>query len=130
VARRAIFEGPSPTPYEVIIHEAALRIRVSDRATSQAQLAHLLDHSEVDQITLRVIPFALDGFARASSTMIYACGSAPKLDTVVRDTPHGSVFLDSEAQLDACRTRFRRVADASLDPARSRDLIRELSKEL
>lgn len=130
VARRAIIEGPSPMPYEVVIHEAALRIRVSDRATSQAQLARLLELSEADHITVRVIPFDLDGFARASSTMTYVGGPLPKLDTVVRDTPHGSVFIDSEAQLNAYRTRLRRVEAVSLEPERSRDFIHKLAKEL
>jgi transcriptional regulator with XRE-family HTH domain len=116
--------------YEVIIHEAALRIRVSDRATSRAQLNRLLDLSEADHITLRVVPFDLDGFSRASSTMTYAGGPVPKLDTVVRDAPHGSVFIDSEAQLNAYRTRFRKVKALALAPERSRDLIRRLAKEL
>ncbi|MER6570500.1 helix-turn-helix transcriptional regulator [Streptomyces sp. NPDC001093] len=117
-------------PYEAVIHEAALRIRVSDRATSRAQLTRLLELSEADHITVRVIPFDLDGFARASSTMTYVGDSLPKLDTVVRDAPHGSVFIDSEAQLSAYRTRFRKVEAVSLGPERSRDFIRELTKEL
>ncbi|MGW1164918.1 helix-turn-helix domain-containing protein [Streptomyces sp. NPDC002550] len=117
-------------PYEAVIHEAALRIRVSDRATSRAQLTRLLELSEADHITVRVIPFDLDGFARASSTMTYVGGPLPKLDTVVRDAPHGSVFIDSEAQLSAYRTRFRKVEAVSLGPERSRDFIRELTKEL
>ncbi|MFI9175614.1 helix-turn-helix domain-containing protein [Streptomyces lincolnensis] len=117
-------------PYELVIHESALRIRVSDRAASRAQLAKLLKVSEADNITLRVIPFDLDGFARAASTMIYAGGSVPKLDTVVRDVPHGSAFIDSEAQLSAFRTRFRKVEAVSLDPERSRDFINRLTKEL
>ncbi len=116
--------------YEVIIHEAALRIRVSDRATSRAQLNRLLDLSEAVHITLRVVPFDLDGFSRASSTMTYAGGPVPKLDTVVRDAPHGSVFIDSEAQLNAYRTRFRKVKALALAPERSRDLIHRLTKEL
>ncbi|GHF77192.1 hypothetical protein GCM10018787_27680 [Streptomyces thermodiastaticus] len=117
-------------PYEVIIHEAALRIRVSDRATSRAQLGRLLELSDSDRITLRVIPFDLDNFSRASSTMTYACGPVPKLDTVVRDTPHGSVFIDVEAQLNAYRARFREVKELALDPKQSRDLIHGLAKEL
>ncbi|MEW2295071.1 helix-turn-helix transcriptional regulator [Streptomyces sp. NPDC006743] len=125
MARQAI-----GTPYEVIVHEAALRIRVRDRATSKAQLNRLLDLSQADHVTLRVIPFDLDGFSRASSTMTYAGGPVPKLDTVVRDAPHGSVFIDSEAQLDAYRKRFRKVKDVSLDPERSRDFIHGLTKEL
>ncbi|MEU0048683.1 helix-turn-helix transcriptional regulator [Streptomyces sp. NPDC006309] len=117
-------------PYEAVIHEAALRIRVSDRAASKAQLARLLELSDADRITVRVIPFDLDGFARASSAMTYAGGPLPRLDTVVRDAPHGSVFVDSEAQLAAYRTRFRKVEAVSLEPDRSRDFLHELAKEL
>ncbi|MEU0253048.1 helix-turn-helix transcriptional regulator [Streptomyces sp. NPDC006184] len=117
-------------PYELVIHEAALRIRVSDRAASRAQLARILERSEAENVTVRVIPFDLDGFARAASTMTYAGGPVPKLDTVVRDVPHGSGFIDSEAQLSAFRTRFRKVEAASLDPQRSRDFIHRLVREL
>ncbi len=120
----------STTPYEAVIHEAALRFRVSDRAASRAQLDRLLDLSEADHITVRVIPFDLDDFARASSTMTYAGGSVPRLDTVLRDAPHGSVFLDSEAQLSTYRTRFRKLEGVSLDPERSRDFVNRLAKEL
>ena len=116
--------------YESVIHESALRIRVSDRAASRAQLRRLLELSEADDITLRVIPFDLDGFASAASTMTYAGGPLPRLDTVVRDVPHGSAFIDSEAQLAAFRTRFRKVEAVSLDPGQSRDFINRLAKEL
>jgi hypothetical protein len=114
----------------LVIHESALRIRVSDRAGSRAQLTKLLELSEADNVTVRVIPFDLDGFARAASTMTYLGGPVPKLDTVVRDVPHGSAFIDSEAQLSAFRTRFRKVEAVSLDPDRSRDFINRLAKEL
>ncbi|MFD5794760.1 helix-turn-helix transcriptional regulator [Streptomyces diastatochromogenes] len=117
-------------PYEAVIHEAALRIRVSDRAISRAQLTQLLELSEADHITVRVIPFDLDGFAMASGTMTYVGGPLPKLDTVVRDALHGSAFIDSEAQLNTYRTSFRKVEAASLEPERSRDFIHKLAKEL
>ncbi|MEV5954361.1 helix-turn-helix transcriptional regulator [Streptomyces sp. NPDC051987] len=118
------------TPYALVIHEAALRIRVSDRAASLAQLNRLLELSDADHIAVRVIPFDLDGFTQAASTMKYVGGPVPKLDTVVRDVPHGSAFIDSEAQLNAFRTRFRKVEVVSLDPERSRDFVNRLAKEL
>ncbi|MFJ9006311.1 helix-turn-helix domain-containing protein [Streptomyces canus] len=117
-------------PYKAVIHEAALRIRVSDRTASKAQLARLLELSEADHITLRAIPFDLDGFARASSTMTYVGGPLPKLDTVVRDTPHGSIFVDAEAQLRSYRTRFHMVEAVSLEPDQTRDFIHRLAEEL
>ncbi|MFE1882795.1 helix-turn-helix domain-containing protein [Streptomyces diastatochromogenes] len=130
VSHRMARQSKITFPHEIVIHEAALRIRVGDRSASRAQLARLLELSEADRITLRVIPFDLDGFARASSTMTYTGGPVPKLDTVARDAPHGSVFLDSEAQLNTYRTRFHRVEAVSLEPDRSRDFIHRLAKEL
>ncbi|MFE7906033.1 helix-turn-helix domain-containing protein [Streptomyces albogriseolus] len=117
-------------PYEAVIHEAALRIRVSDRAASRAQLKRLLEVSDADHISVRVIPFDRDDFPRASGTMTYVGGPLSKLDTVVRDALHGTVFIDSEAQLNTYRTSFRKVEEASLDPEKSRDFIRRLAKEL
>ena len=128
--RKTIFEGPTPTPYEAVIHEAALRIRVSDRAASLLQLARVLELSEADHTTVRVIPFDLDGFAGAASAMMYAAGAVPKLDTVVRDAPQGTDFVDSEAQLGSFGTLFRKLEEVSLAPGRSRDFIHKLTKEL
>ena len=117
-------------PYEAVIHEAALRIRVGDRAVSRAQLNRLAELSEADHITVRVIPFDLDGFASAASTMTFVGGPVPRLDTVVRDALHGSAFIDSEAQLNTYRTGFRKVEGASLEPVASREFIHNLAKEL
>ncbi|WP_405860521.1 helix-turn-helix transcriptional regulator [Streptomyces sp. NBC_01515] len=128
--RKAIIEGTTPAPYEAVIHEAALRIKVGGRTCSRAQLARVLEFSEAEHITVRVIPFVLDDFAGATNAMMYAGGAVPKLDTAVRDAPHGAAFIDSEAQLGAFRTLFRKVEAVSLDPEQSRDLIHRLAKEL
>ncbi|MFE8013475.1 helix-turn-helix domain-containing protein [Streptomyces antibioticus] len=126
--RHAILERS--TPYTAVIHEAALRIRVDDRAAAHTQLDHVLDLSERDHITVRVIPFDLDRFAGADSAMVYVGGTVPKLDTVVRDGPHGTAFIDSEAQLGRFRTLFRRMEGVSLDPERSRAFVHQLAKEM
>jgi len=128
--RKVIIEGPDPIPYETVIHEAALRIRVAGRVAFRAQLAQILDLSEAKHITVRVIPFELDAFAGAGGAMVHLGGVVPRLDTVVRDAPHGTAFLDSEAQLEHFRKLFRKVKGESLDPAQSRDLIHQLAKDL
>ena len=128
--RKAIIEGTTPAPYEAVIHEAALRIKVGGRTCSRAQLTRVLEFSEAEHITVRVIPFVLDDFAGATNAMMYAGGAVPKLDTAVRDAPHGAAFIDSEAQLGAFRTLFRKVEAVSLDPEQSRDVIHRLAKEL
>ncbi|MGP2436838.1 helix-turn-helix domain-containing protein [Streptomyces sp. JW3] len=128
--RRAIIERPDPTPYETVIHEAALRIRVGDRAAMRAQLARVLELSTADHITVRVIPFDVDGFAGAGGDMVYASGPVPKLDTVVRDGPQGTVFVNAEAQLGRFRDLFHRLEAVALEPVGARDFIHKLAKEL
>ncbi|WP_181806763.1 helix-turn-helix domain-containing protein [Streptomyces shenzhenensis] len=118
------------TPFDAIIHEAALRIMVGDREASRAQLNEVLEVSEADNVTVRVIPFAAEGFAGAASAMLYAGGALPKLDTVVRDGPNGAAYVDSDGQLAALRTLLRKLEAASLNPGKSRDLINRVAKEL
>lgn len=128
--RRAVIGETPGISYEALVHEAALRIRVGGRSTSRNQLARLLEISEANHINVRVIPFDLEEFADITAAMVYVGGPVPKLDTVVRDGPHGSLYIDSEAQLGVFRTLFRRVEAVSLNPERSRDFIHRLAKEL
>ncbi|MFG3158613.1 helix-turn-helix domain-containing protein [Streptomyces sp. NPDC048232] len=128
--RRAVIDRNPPVPYETIVHEAALRIRVSDRAVSRAQLRRVLDESEKEHITVRVVPFDTDHFAGASAAMMHVGGPLPILDTVLRDSPSGTAFLDAQSQLERFRTLFRKVGEAALDPIRTRDFIHQLAKEL
>ncbi|MEN3582664.1 helix-turn-helix transcriptional regulator [Streptomyces sp. ZYX-F-203] len=122
--------GDRDTPYETIVHEFALRVRVTDRRGSLAQLRRLLDVTEEGSAVVRVIPVDQDGFAGAGASMLYAGGPVPRLDTVLRDAPTGTAFVSSEADLGQLRTLFRRVANASLGPVASRDFIHRLAKEL
>lgn len=128
--RQQILSRDSAVPYEAVLHESVLRTRVANRQVARAQLDELVSQSEHPRISVRVIPFDVDGFAGASSSLMYAGGRVPALDTVQRDTPYGSAFLDAAAQLHDMRTLVRKVEQASLDPVRSRDFIHGLSKEL
>ncbi|MEV0642864.1 helix-turn-helix transcriptional regulator [Streptomyces sp. NPDC050619] len=118
------------TPYVAVLHEPVLRTRVADRRVARAQLDAVLAQSEAPGITVRVIPFDVDGFAGASAELLYAGGRVPALDTAQRDTPQGTAFVDAPAQLLSMRTLFRKVEAVSLEPVRSRDYIHRLAKEL
>lgn len=128
--RRTVLEGDKPTPYEAIVHEFALRIRVSTRGVARAQLRQILDLSEQDHVTVRIIPVDQDDFAGAGAAMIYLGGPVPRLDTGLRDAPVNKGPIDTEAQLQRLRTLLLKVGKASLAPAQSRDFIHRVAKEL
>ncbi|MDX3572190.1 helix-turn-helix transcriptional regulator [Streptomyces sp. ID05-47C] len=120
----------SGTPYDVIIHEAALRMRVGGSKVARAQLEHLLLASEREAVTLRVIPFTAEGFAGAGLPMQYVGGAVPQLDTVQFDTTHGAEFIDAPARLSRYRALFESIDSAALPQDASLDLIRRIAQEL
>jgi transcriptional regulator with XRE-family HTH domain len=126
--RRTVLE--SGTPYDVIIHEAALRMRVGGTKVTRAQLEHLINESERQNLKLRVIPFHAEGFAGAGHPMQYLGGVVSQLDTVQMDTIHGAEFVDAVAQLQRYRARLEQVDGSALPQNDSIDLIRRIAQAL
>jgi hypothetical protein len=62
--------------------------------------------------------------------MMYVGGPVPQLETVLRDFPTGTMFIDAETQLRQLRTLFRKVEEMTLEPRASRDFIHRMTKEL
>ncbi|MFH8981162.1 DUF5753 domain-containing protein [Streptomyces varsoviensis] len=128
--RQAVIDRVPPLPYDVVIHEAALRIKVGGAAVAGAQLAHILRASDRENVTVRVIPFAADDFAGAGHSMLLVRGPVPQLDTVQLDAAHGSTFLDAEPQLKRYRARLDRVGRSALDSEKSRKLIHRIAADI
>ncbi|MGW0704900.1 helix-turn-helix domain-containing protein [Streptomyces sp. NPDC002643] len=128
--RQQILSEERATPYEAVIHETALRLRVGGRKAAQAQLERILAISELNHVTVRVVPFDSEDFAGAGYSMLYIHGPVPQLDTVQIDTGHGGDFFDAESRLKEYRQRYERVSTTALPPDASRDLIARIAHEL
>jgi transcriptional regulator with XRE-family HTH domain len=131
IKRQAIlYRADSPTPYEAIVHEAALRMKVGGPTIARQQLQHLLDMSDRKHITLRSITFDAGAYPGSGQSIHYAHGPIPQLDTVYLDQAHGLAFLDADAQLHKYRTLFDRIEALALSPEKTRDLIHHVMREL
>ncbi|MEV0274819.1 helix-turn-helix transcriptional regulator [Streptomyces sp. NPDC050610] len=128
--RRVVLSGDAPTEYRSVIHEAALRFKVVDSKVARAQIELVLQMSEWENVTVRVIPFSVDGFAGANCSMLHAGGPVPQLDTVQLDAPLGGGFLDARSQVARFGSLFRKVEAASLGVEESRDFLRQMVNEL
>ncbi|WP_234360085.1 helix-turn-helix domain-containing protein [Streptomyces sp. DSM 15324] len=128
--RQALLDQAPPTPYQAIIHEAALRVPVGGTSVAKRQLGHLLAQSERDGITIRVIPFAIGAYPGSGQTFLYVHGAVPRLDTVSLDQSHGPALVDAEAGLDTYRNLLQRMESVALSPEKTRDFIHNLATEL
>ncbi|MGW6240690.1 helix-turn-helix domain-containing protein [Streptomyces sp. NPDC055094] len=130
IKRQVVLYRDNPMPLTAVIHEAALRMGFGGPEAARAQLKHLLDMSELDHITVLVIPFGAGTFPGAGANIYYMAGAVPALDTVQLDTEHGAAFLDAQPQLIRYRTVLDRMEGCSLEPTKSRDLIRRIAADL
>ncbi|WP_370420308.1 Scr1 family TA system antitoxin-like transcriptional regulator [Streptomyces sp. QH1-20] len=128
--RKRVIERSPATPCTFVIHEAALRMLFPGIEGQRRQLDRLIEMSDHDGISLRVIPFAAGAFPGANSSLTYASGPVPQLDTVSLDTAHGAVLLDAESHLENYRCILLRTLKTSLTPQESRDFIRKTVKQL
>ncbi|MFD7690018.1 helix-turn-helix domain-containing protein [Streptomyces sp. NPDC059781] len=129
IKRQGILHRENPPPYTAVIHESALHMGYGGSTTVRAQLRHLLDMSELEHVTVRVIPFGKGSFPGTGQSIDYLLGPVPQLDTVQLDTHHGCDFLDAEAQLNKYRSVLDRMESNALKPAKSRDLIHRIAQE-
>ncbi|MFC7264025.1 helix-turn-helix domain-containing protein [Streptomyces lutosisoli] len=130
IKRQDVLYRADPVPYRTVIHEAALRMKIGGPEVARAQLRHLLDMSERDHITIRVLPFDVGAFPGSGQSINYAYGPVPQLDTVQLDQFHGPVLLDAEAHLDKYRRLLDVVEAAALPPEKSRDFVHNLAQHL
>ncbi|MFE2278344.1 helix-turn-helix domain-containing protein [Streptomyces sp. NPDC059454] len=129
IKRQGILHREDPPPYTAVIHESALHMGYGGSTTVRAQLQHLLDMSELEHVTVRIIPFGKGSFPGTGQSIDYLLGPVPQLDTVQLDTHHGCEFLDAEAQLNKYRSVLDRMESNALKPAESRDLIHRITQE-
>lgn len=130
VERQQVLDGEDAITYVCIVHEAALRMRFGGRSVARAQLEHLLEKSEQENITLLALPFEAEGFPGAGQTVLYAEGVVPQLDTVQIDNSHGPDFLHAEVQLAKYRAHLDWMERIALSPTDSRDFIHGIARRL
>ncbi|MEV5686665.1 helix-turn-helix transcriptional regulator [Streptomyces sp. NPDC052164] len=128
--RQSVLDRDEPPEFEVIVHEASLRMRVGGRKVAREQLEHLLEATDRPAITVRVIPFASEQFVEVTQTVLYAGGPVPQLDTVHIDTPFGGTHLDAEADLHRYRMQLDFAQEVGLAPEESRSFIHHIARDL
>ena len=99
-------------------------------AVARRQLANILDASERDGVTLRVIPFKAGGFPGAGQSVIYAESGVAQLDVVELDSTHGPEFIDSDMQLQKYRALLGEMQTVALTPTASQDFVHAIVSDL
>ncbi|MPY51801.1 Scr1 family TA system antitoxin-like transcriptional regulator [Streptomyces acidicola] len=93
-------------------------------------MTHLVETSELEHVTLMVVPFDVGPFHTSGQGIDYFHGPVRQLDTVQIYTDHGGELIDSPPQLERYRLVLDRMSAAALGPAKSRHFVAHLIKDL
>lgn len=102
-----------------VIDEAALA-RGADQYVMREQIAHLIDLSEMHNVTIQVLPFDAGFHAGMSGPFVILDFPVPSDPSVVYlESRHDSLYLEETEVVDEYRTAFGHIQTAALSPANS-----------
>jgi hypothetical protein len=131
--RQRVLTRDQPLDLQVILDESVLRRQRGDRAVMHAQLQHLVDASELPNVTLQILPLdgpkglALDSFAilhfgKAHETQLH--------DVVSTESLRNYLYVEGETDTYEFRLAFERLTQESLGPGESREFVLRTSGQL
>ncbi|MFK0160714.1 helix-turn-helix transcriptional regulator [Streptomyces sp. NPDC090493] len=128
--RKEILTRPAgPTELRTVIDESALYPRAGSASdVMRDQLLSLLDMSERENITLRVMPLDAPVHSGLTSNMTIMDFRAPWPSLVTVDHTRGGVFLEAPEDVTAFTEVFDAVYEAALPTDESRDVIKKYMK--
>jgi transcriptional regulator with XRE-family HTH domain len=131
--RQNILIAENPLEFSVVLDESAILRRQADIKVMRAQLQHLLEVSQLPNVTVQVFPlqaphpvvtssFLLLQFARERDTLLN--------DVVSIEHLQGNIHFEGEIDTHMYRLAFQALSDAALDPEQSRELIQRTSEQV
>ena len=115
----------------VVLDESVLKRRIGDDSVMYEQLQRLARESERPAISVRILPLEAQHTVFGESFVIFGFGEdsgAMLQDVVSTEQLRSGFVLEGERETYLHRIAFQALAEASLDPVASRELILETAQ--
>jgi transcriptional regulator with XRE-family HTH domain len=138
MGRQAILRRPiDPPTLQVALRESVLRCPVGGATVMAAQLDRLAEMSELPNVSIRVVPFAvglhpgmMSGPFEVLRFPMNGGGLETEPPTVYADIYTGAIYLDKPREVERYDQAFGEIWEAALGEGESRDLIRQSAEDL
>lgn len=128
--RQKMVTEPGAPQLWVVLDEAALSRPFGPPHVMRAQLEHLLEMSELPNVTLQVLPFRFGGHAAAGGPFTILRFAEPDLpDIVYLEQLTGALYLDKRSDVENYLAVMERVCVQAATPARTKDVLRSILAE-
>ncbi|OLT10703.1 transcriptional regulator [Pseudonocardia sp. CNS-139] len=127
MTRQKMLHEPGAPQLWAVIDEAALSRPFGAPHVMKAQLEHLLEMSELPNVTVQVLPFRLGSHAAAGGPFTILRFAEPDLpDIVYLEQLNSAVYLDKRNEVEDYLAVMERVSVQAETPARSTAILKRL----
>lgn len=124
--RQQLLTRDDPLEYAAILDESVLRRQRGDRSVMRAQLQRLADVSEMRNVRIQILPLKRNHGLAVDSFSILQFSKAHEItleDVVSLEHLSNELYVEGDTDTHQFRLAFNHLADESLSPLESRDLI-------
>ena len=130
LARQALLTRPDPPSLWVVLDEAVLRRPIGGLTVMRAQLEHIIETSQLPNVTVQVVPFTAGGHAAAGGQFsVLRFGEYDLPDVVYLEQLTSSLYLDKLEIVDSYLAVMERLCIEAATPANSVKIIRAALRE-
>lgn len=124
VRQQRLLADGSPTQFQAILEMTVLRRIVGSRSVMRAQLQHLLDVTDLPNVTVRAIPYEAGALPWAINKFIILSFANPDLsDVVFIEGMTGDLYLERDEDIEAYNDAFRELGVLAATASKTRDMI-------
>ena len=130
LARQVVFTRPAPPNVWVVLDEAVLRRPIGGAEIMKAQIKHLIDLSQRQNVTIQIVPFTAGGHAAAGgpfSILRFADYDLP--DVVYLEQLTSALYLDKPDVVDSYMMVMERLCVEAMTPTNSVKAMRTLLRD-
>ncbi|GAA4885073.1 helix-turn-helix transcriptional regulator [Saccharopolyspora cebuensis] len=120
-----------PPRLHVYLGEAVIRHVIGSAEVMAEQLDALVEASDLDHVSLRVVPFSAGAYAAMSGA--FAMMQFPDEDApafVYQDYERGALYQEEPGDIARYTLMVRQLGELALDENKTRDLIKRVRKDL
>jgi transcriptional regulator with XRE-family HTH domain len=129
--RQQLLIQPGAPELWAVLDEAALRRSPDDRAVMRAQLEHLLELTDLPNVTLQIVPFRVGQHAAAGGPFTILRFPEPDLpDLVYLEQLTSAVYLDQPGDVVGYLQIMDRLCVQADNGTASKDMLRRLLAEI
>jgi transcriptional regulator with XRE-family HTH domain len=126
LARQQVLTRDDPLRLSAVLDQSVLQRRFGNPDVMRSQIKRLLEMSECDSITLRILPLHGRHPIGTGAFALFQFGEVHDVahqDVVYIENLTGSRYVEEEDEVFRYRRAFNRLSDLSLDEQKSREML-------